>query len=127
MRRALGAAILAAAAAFAAAPASATQGLLCRPATGSGPVVDIASSAQIIGVGITERGVTRSSMHPNGAIAVRQSWFDAQRVWIDLWNPTTMADEGKLRLSYAGRGAGRHLAGTFVRAGRLYRLRCVES
>jgi hypothetical protein len=110
-----------------ASPAQATQSQLCRPVTGSGPSIDIMSSAQLIGVTLVERGVARSTLGPNAGIAVRQSWIDGERVWIDLWNPQSMADEGKLRLAYAGRGRGRHLAGTFVRAGRLVHVRCDES
>ena len=121
------AALLAIAFAATATPAHATQGQRCRPVSGSGPVVDIVSSAQLIGVSVAERGVTRSTMAPGAAIASRQSWFDGERVWIDLWNPRTMADEGKLRLAYVGRGAARRLAGTFTRAGRVTRLGCEES
>jgi hypothetical protein len=123
MRRAFALLFLAAVAA----PAQATQGLRCRPVSGTGPTIDIASSAQLIGVTVTERGAARSTMTERADIGVRQSWFDAERVWIDLWHPRTMEDEGRLRLHHAGRGAARHLTGTFVRRGRLTRLRCEES
>ncbi|HEY0014319.1 MAG TPA: hypothetical protein VGB79_15860 [Allosphingosinicella sp.] len=127
MKRIVFAAAAVLAAMLAANPAAATQGLHCRAAAGGGPTIDVVSSAQLIGVSVSERGITRSTMVPDADIAPRQSWFDEERVWIDLWNPRTMTDEGKLRLHYAGRGAGRHLVGTFVRAGRLTRLRCEES
>ena len=125
MRIAFAAAALAAA--LAATPAAATQGLHCRPSSGSGPTIDTVSSAQLIGVSVTERGMTRTTMTQNHDIAIRQSWIDEQRVWIDLWDPSSMEDQGRLRLAWAGRGRARHLAGTFVRGGRLYRMRCEES
>ncbi|HEX8642399.1 MAG TPA: hypothetical protein VF702_00635 [Allosphingosinicella sp.] len=116
-----------AAAALAASAAQATQGQLCRPASGSGPTISIVTGAGLVSVSIIERGVTLSTMGPDARIAARQSWFDEERVWIDLTDPNAMRDEGRLRLHYAGRGRGRHLAGSFVRGGRLTRVRCEES
>ncbi|MEA3017542.1 MAG: hypothetical protein QOI38_2264 [Sphingomonadales bacterium] len=126
MMRCLAAAALVAGT-FAAAPASATQGQLCRPVSAGGPSVSIVTGAGLVGVSLSERGTTLSTMGPNARIATRQSWFDALRVWIDLTDPNAMRDEGRLRLHYVGRGRGRHLAGTLARNGRLYRLRCEES
>lgn len=117
----------AAVAALAAAPAAATQGQNCRPVSGSGPVIDIVTGAGLVSVSVTEGRATLSTMGPGARLAARQSWFDEQRVWIDLTDPNHMRDEGKLRLAFVGRGRARHLAGTFVRAGRLTRVRCEES
>jgi hypothetical protein len=121
------AAAAALAAGFAATPAAATQGLNCRPVSGTGPSIDIVTGLGLVSVSVTERGVTLSTMAPAARLAARQSWFDEQRVWIDLTDPNHMHDEGKLRLAYVGSGRARHLAGAFVRAGRLTRVRCQES
>lgn len=115
------------AAAFAGSAAQATQGQLCRPISASGPSVSIVTGAGLVSVSLIERGTTLSTMAPDARIATRQSWFDAQRVWIDLTDSDAMRDEGRLRLQYVGRGRGRHLAGTFARRGRIYRVRCEES
>ena len=120
------AAAAALAAGLAATPAAATQGLNCRPVSGTGPTIDIVTGAGLVGVSVTERGATLTTMGPDPRLAARQSWFDEQRVWIDLTDPNWMRDEGKLRLAWAGRGRARHLAGTFVRNGRLSRVRCEE-
>jgi len=81
----------------------------------------------LVSVSVTEHGATLSTMDPGARLAARQNWFDEERVWIDLTDPNHMRDEGKLRLQYVGRGRARHLAGTFVRGGRLTRVRCEES
>lgn len=126
MRLTLGAACLAAAA-LAASPARATQGVSCRPISGSGPTVGLViGGAGLAGVNLTEGGATRTTMGERAPIAVRQSWMDEERIWIDLSDPNFMEDEGRLRLRFAGRGDARHLTGSFVRRGRLYRLRCEE-
>ncbi|HEX8654900.1 MAG TPA: hypothetical protein VF693_06735 [Allosphingosinicella sp.] len=125
MRILSGTALLAAA--LTASAAQATQGQLCRPVSAGGPSVSFVTGAGLVGVSLIERGTALSTMGPNARIATRQSWFDAQRVWIDLTDPNAMRDEGRLRLYYVGRGRGRHLAGTFARYGRVYRVRCEES
>lgn len=120
--------ILLAAAALAATPAAATQGQTCRPLSGRGPQIDIViGSLGIVGASVSEDGVTRSSVGNAAPLAMRQAWIDEQRLWIDLTDADHMRDEGRLRLHYAGRGRSRHFAGSFVRGGRLYRLRCQES
>jgi hypothetical protein len=126
MKRIVFAAAAVLAAGLAATPAAATQGLNCRPVSGAGPVIDIVTGAGLVSVGVTDRGATLSTMGPGARLAAHQSWFDEERVWIDLIDPDHMRDEGKLRLQYVGRGRARHLAGTFVRAGRLARVRCQE-
>jgi hypothetical protein len=112
---------------FAATPAAATQGLSCRPAAGSGPVVGIViGSLGIAGVNLTEGRATRTTMGDAAPLAMRQAWIDEQRLWVDLTDANFMADEGRLRLQASGRGGARRFAGTFVRSGRLTRLRCAE-
>lgn len=113
---------------LAATPASATQGQLCRPSAGAGPTVSIViGSLGIAGVTVTERGASRTTMGEGAALALRQSWIDEQRLWIDLTDANHMRDEGRLRLQFTGAGRASRLAGTFVRGGRLHRLRCEES
>jgi hypothetical protein len=117
-----------AAALLAATPAAATQGLSCRPISGGGPIVGLViGGAGLAGVNLTEGRTTRSTMGPNPAIALRQSWIDEDRFWVDLTDPNFMEDLGRLRLHPTGRGDAWRLTGTFVQRGRLYRLSCEES
>ena len=126
MRRRLASALLLAA--FAAAPAHATQGQNCRPVSGTGPEIGIViGTLGIAGVNLTEDGRTRSTFGAGAPLAIRRAWIDPDRLWIDLADATLARDEGRLRLQPSGRGRVRHLAGTFGRGGRLYRLRCEES
>lgn len=118
---------LAAAAVCAATPAAATQGVSCRPVSGSGPSVGVVlGSLGIAGVNVTENGANRTSMGNGAPLAMRQAWIDEQRLWIDVTDADYMRDEGRLRLIWSGRGEARRLSGTFVRAGRLYRMRCEQ-
>ena len=113
---------------FAATPAAATQGQYCRTSSGSGPSIGIViGSPGIVGANLTESGVTRTTMGPDAPLAIAQAWIDRQRLWIDLTDPNHMQSEGRLRLAWVGRGRTRHLAGTFARGGRVYRVRCEES
>ncbi|HYJ29693.1 MAG TPA: hypothetical protein VEW25_05055 [Allosphingosinicella sp.] len=116
-------------AAFAAAPAQATQGLLCRPVSGSGPslALVLAAGGGVAGASLIEGRQTRSTFSERDGLAVRQSWIDEQRVWLDLTDLQRENDEGRLRAAFVRRGRYWHVAGTFVRAGRLYRVRCEES
>jgi hypothetical protein len=124
---------LAAAAALAAVallptPAIATQGQLCGPVSGNGPRLDIViGTLGIAGVNLVEGGRTRTTMSEGAPLAIRQGWIDEDRLWIDLGDAGLAGDEGRLRLQWSGSGRSRRLAGTFVRHGRLYRLRCSES
>jgi hypothetical protein len=127
MRIAFAAGLLAVAC-FSASPAAATQGQSCRVLSGTGPSIGIViGSTGIAGASLTEGGATRNTMAADPPLAIAQAWIDEQRLWIDLTDPNHMRSEGRLRLAWTGRGRGRHLAGTFVRGGRLYRLRCEES
>lgn len=111
-------------AAFAAAPAHATQGLNCRPVSGSGPAL-----ALVLGAGGGIAGA--SLMDRAGAgewkrIEVRQGWIDEHRVWVDLTDEGRLSDEGRLRGTFVRTARHWSVAGTFVRNGRLYRVRCEE-
>ena len=129
MRPALAAAL--AAATFVSSPAHATQGLLCRPATGTGPslnvVIGSGVSSVIVGATLIEGRAARSTMGERAPLAVGQSWIDPQRLWIDLTDANALRYEARLRLLWSGRGRARHLAGTLERNGRVYRVRCIES
>ena len=113
---------------FAASPAHATQGLLCRPVSGSGPSLGLvlAAGGGVAGANLTEGGALRSSFRERDGLAVRQSWIDEARVWVDLTDPQRLRDEGRLRGSFVRRGRSTHVTGTFVRNGRVYRVRCAE-
>lgn len=127
MKTAFAAGLLAVAC-FAATQAAATQGQACRVLSGNGPSIGIViGSTGIAGASLTEGGVTRNTMAPDAPLAIAQAWIDEQRLWIDLTDPNHLRSEGRLRLAWTGRGRTRHLAGTFVRGGRLYRVRCEES
>lgn len=129
MRYALTAAALAAC--FAAAPASATSGLTCRPVSGAGPSISVVighgAPPSLVGATLVEGGRTLSTMEESHGIAVGRSWIDDDRVWLDLFDTRTPAWSGQLRAQAAGRGRDRHYAGTFVWNGRLTRVRCEES
>jgi hypothetical protein len=121
------AALFIAAAAGTSSPASATQGLSCRPVSGSGPRVDIViGSIGIVGVGLTENGRGRTSMGEGAPLAMRQAWIDEQRLWIDIADADYMRSEGQLRLARRGSRGDARFTGTLDRAGRIYRLRCEE-
>jgi hypothetical protein len=48
-------------------------------------------------------------------------------LWLDLLDAEAMRFEGKLRTSFKPKLRGRPAIGTFVRAGKTYRMRCVEA
>jgi hypothetical protein len=117
-----------AAALLAATPAAATQGQFCRPVADGGPVISIViGSLGIAGATITDGDRTRTTMGGERELATRQSWIDADRLWIDFTDADLMTDEGRLRLQRVGSGRARGFAGTFARGGRIYRMRCEES
>ena len=120
--------LAAAAAGLAAAPARATQGLLCRPVSGSGPTLSLTLAAGGgVGANLMEGRVSPGA--PAGAwrpVPVRQSWIDEHRVWVDLTDEARTRDEGKLRATFVRTGRFWHVAGTFVRGGRVHRVRCEE-
>ncbi|HEX8216207.1 MAG TPA: hypothetical protein VF577_01965 [Allosphingosinicella sp.] len=129
IRATASAAVLLVAAGLAAAPAQASQSMLCRPLSGTGPMLNLllAAGGGIGGANLMERGTTRSTFREPDGIEIRQSWIDEHRVWVDLTDPQRMGDEGRLRGTFVRTGRHWHVAGTFVRAGRLYRVRCEES
>jgi hypothetical protein len=117
-----------AAALLAATPAAATQGQLCRPVAGDGPVIAIViGSPGIAGATILDGDRTRTTTGDDRGLALRQSWIDPDRLWIDFTDRGFMTDEGRLRLQPAGAGRSRAFAGSFARGGRVYRMRCEET
>ncbi len=117
MKLAIPAAMLLAAAA---APAFATSGVQCRPQSGRGPTLDL-----VVGHGV---GPALVAARLDGkAMAVAQSWIDQRYLWLDLVDSNATRYEAKLRAVFQPRLRGRPAIGTLVRAGRTYRVRCVES
>jgi hypothetical protein len=105
-----------------ASPAYATQGLVCRPVAGTGPSLSFVLGA---GGGIAAAHVREGSAAWS-AVPVRQSWIDEHRVWVDLTDEQGLADMGRLRATFVRRGRFWHVAGIFVRSGRVHRVRCEE-
>ena len=121
--------LAATAAGLATTPAHATQGLLCRPLSGSGPTLSLllAAGGGVGGAHVMEGRFSRDA--PATAwrpVPVRQSWIDEHRVWVDLTDEARMRDEGKLRAVFVRSGRSWHVAGSFVRGGRVHRVRCEE-
>jgi hypothetical protein len=117
MKLALPIAMLAVAAAT---PALATSGLQCRPIGGSGPVLDL-----VVGHGAGP--VLVAARLGGKPMTVAQSWIDSRYLWIDLVDSNASRYEAKLRAAFQPKLRGRPALGTLVRAGRTYRVRCVEA
>jgi len=119
---------------LAATPAAATTGYRCEPVAGAGPrlhlVVGHAVAPQIVAAARLDDGRLLTTQ-PDGAVpptlVIVRSWIDKQRLWIDLADAQAMRWEGQLRASWQPRLRGRPAAGTFVRGGRTYRVRCTEA
>ena len=106
--------------AAAAAPAFATSGLQCRPRGGPGPTLDL-----VVGHGAGPALVAaRLGGKP---MTVAQSWIDQRYLWLDLVDSNATRYEARLRAVFQTKLRGRPALGTLVRAGRTYRVRCVES
>ena len=92
-------------------------------ATSSG----VAAGGGVAGASLMEGGEMHSIFREDASFAVRQSWIDEHRVWIDFTDEQRMHDTGRLRGTFVRRGRFWHVAGTFVRNGRVYRMRCEEN
>lgn len=117
---------IAAAALCLSAPASATGGFLCSTAGGKEPAISLVIGhgipGGVIGAAIREGGRWRSTMTPGEGLVLDQWWIDRERTWVDLVHPETGASEAKLRVRNQGFGG----AGTLVRKGRAYQVRCLQ-
>lgn len=131
MRLALATAVVLLAAAM---PAHATGGMECRTGTGRGPIVAFGFphgiAPQVFSASIQDGPLT---LRTGGLIeagrlrslAVGQSWIDRELVMLDLVDAQVTRFEGQLRARFTRRGEA--AVGTFVRNGRTWRVRCVES
>ena len=107
-------------AAAAATPAMATNGLQCRPTSRSGPVLDL-----VVGHGAGP--VLVAARLAGKPVTVAQGWIDSRYLWLDLVDASASRYEAKLRAVFQPKLRGRPALGTLVRAGRTYRIRCVEA
>jgi hypothetical protein len=117
---------IAAAALFCSAPAFATGGLLCSPVDGKGPAISLVIGhgipGGVVGAAIKEGGRWRSTMQAGDGLVLDQWWIDRERTWVDLVHLETGASEAQLRIRNQGFGG----AGTLVRKGRTYQMRCLQ-
>jgi hypothetical protein len=102
----------------AAAPASATQTMVCAAKGKNAPMVSLAIGHA------AEPGVASAYFQVGGKevkVAVSQSWLDRDRVWVNLGDPDLM--EVLVRLRASGRDQPR---GTLSYKGRMWNVRCSE-
>lgn len=100
-----------------AAPATATQSMTC-----SGPAKNTPSVGLAIGHA-AEPGVANAFFWDGKEeikVAVSQSWFDDDRVWVNLGDPDLMEILVKLRAS----GTRNRLRGTLTYKGRTWKVKC---
>ena len=70
---------------FAATPAHATQGLLCRPLSGVGPRLSLVIGAGgIVGASLDEKGEWVSTLARSPSLILAQAWIDREQVLADL-------------------------------------------
>lgn len=123
----------AAAALASATPAFATAGIDCRPVRGRGPtlhlVIGHGVTPAIVSVRMTDGLSYNSGNERMGSrgLAIARSWLDDRRLWLDLADPGVTRFEGRLRAAFQPKLRGRPAVGTFVRNGRTYDVRCIES
>ncbi|MEO5973349.1 MAG: hypothetical protein ABIP91_08315 [Sphingomicrobium sp.] len=104
---------------FAAAPAHATGGLVCRTA-GARPlelslVIGHTAVSSIVSARLSERGRAVP-------VTVVQSWLEPNELWLDLVDPNATRHEARLR----AKRNGRVYDGTIWRGGRGRWVRCRE-
>lgn len=123
MRHALAAALLV----LPAAPALATQGLLCRPVSGEYPRISLVIGAGgIAGASLDEHGgwVT---LGPDTDLILTQAWIDRQQVMADIAGPGwNRVAELRVRFQSPVRGRPQFALGTLTLRGRTHRIRCEQ-
>ena len=126
MRYALPAA--AAALLISAAPAHATQGLLCRTAAGEGPRLSLVIGAGgIVGASLDEQGEWVSTMVPDAPLILTQAWIDREQAMADIADPRwDRVAELRVRFEPPARGRATTATGTLTLRGRTLRVRCEE-
>jgi hypothetical protein len=114
-------------------PAFATGGLECRPIQGAGPtlhlVIGHAVAPALVSVRMTDGPSYDSGDERMGskAFAIARSWLDDRLLWVDLADPDLTRFEGRLRATFQPKLRGGAAVGTFVRNGRIWRVRCIEA
>ncbi len=126
MRYALSAA--AAALLYAATPAHATQGLLCRAASGERPRLSLVIGAGgIVGASLDEQGEWVSTMVPEAPLILTQAWIDREQAMADIadsrWDRVA---ELRVRFEPPAPGRVTTALGTLTLRGRTIRVRCEE-
>ena len=112
---------------FLAAPAHATQGLLCRPVSGEGPRISLVIGAGgIAGASLDEDGHWVSTM-TDGPLILAQAWIDREQVMADIVDPGwDRVAELRARFEPPARGRPTTARGTLTLRGRTFPVRCQE-
>lgn len=112
----------------AAAPALATQGLLCRPESGEGPRLSLVIGAGgIAGASLDEGRGWVSTMVADAPLILTQAWIDRTQVMADIAEPTwDRVAELRARFEPPAHGRPTTATGTLVVRGRNFRIRCEE-
>ncbi len=117
---------IAAAALCCAAPAFATGGFVCSPANGKGPALSLVIGhgipGGVVGASLREDGRWRSTHKAGDGIVLDKWWIDRERTWVDLVHAETGVPEAQLRIRNRAFGG----AGTLVRKGRTFAVRCMQ-
>ena len=113
---------------FAAVPAHATQGLLCRAESGGLPRISLVIGAGgIAGASLDENGRWVSTMSPSAQLVLAQAWIDRAQVMADIVSPAwDMVAQLRVRFEPLVRGRPRAARGTLTLRGRTFRVRCEE-
>jgi hypothetical protein len=113
---------------LAALPAHATQGLLCRPASGKLPRISLVIGAGgIAGASLDEKGTWVSTMARDPRLILAQDWIDRQQVMADIVNPRwDRVAELRARFDPPAPRKPRTARGTLKLRGRVIPVRCIE-
>lgn len=109
---------------FAAAPASATQGFLCRTVAPEGVTVSVVVGTRgIAGANLTESG-RRLSTFGEAGLVLGQRWIDERALLLDLLDPVTHDRVARLRVGIGGPVETRRPTGTLDYRGIVTRVVC---
>ena len=113
---------------FAAIPAHATQGLLCRPLAGERPRLSLVIGAGgIVGASLDEKGEWVSTMARDPSLILTQAWMDREQALADItdskWDRVARL---RVRFQPPVRRQPATATGTLELRGRTHRVRCVE-
>jgi hypothetical protein len=114
---------------FAAAPAYATQGLLCGTASGEGPRLSLVIGAGgIAGASLDEHGEWVSTMVPDAQLILTQGWIDREQAMADIVDPRwDRVAELRVRFEPPARGRPATATDTLTLRGRTFGVRCEEN